>query len=158
MPERRVTFASIPPEELSSKDGATFMRRFRDHLGGSPADVVLWHGRDVAVRSRRQPVLHSRPARGVTDAEDNEVLRLFLALQSEYAETGGKWSKRGPTYSGVAAILGLIFSFSPPPIVGIGAGEQRLKAWWRWRRFLFVFILGAILFPFVINILANRVS
>src|SRR5262245_10714185 len=50
-------------------------------LGAAPS------GRKSAKQKAREIA-----ARGITDTEHNEVLRLLLAMQSEYEEPGGGWS------------------------------------------------------------------
>ena len=96
-------------------------------------------------------------AKGVSSSDHDEALRLLLALQSDYAgENPTTGSGKSLAIAGVLFLLAIALTVPPAIVIGIGAGDQRLRRWRAWLKFLFVFIPGAILLPFVINILANR--
>ena len=96
---------------------------------------------------------------GVTENTRDEALRLLLALLA-----GGDSSKSNAVHwrrfgiAGLMLLIAVVIVNPPGIVIGIGAGDQRLRSWRTWMRFLFWGIPGAVLLPFALNLLANRVS
>jgi hypothetical protein len=97
-------------------------------------------------------------AQGVSAANRDEALTILLALQSGAEDPAPKWNKTALAGYVAFALVTVILAFPPTLVIGIGAGEKRLRAWRSWLRFLFFFIPGAILLPFLLNILANLLT
>jgi hypothetical protein len=92
---------------------------------------------------------------GVEESEIKKAIELLLIIQSKYSPNVEEnnypmWFK---LLVWVGIIVSVILSFRPKLIIGIGKGNEKLKLWTRWLRFISItipgLIFGSIIWPYV---------
>lgn len=92
---------------------------------------------------------------GLSPDEQLKATEIILALQSDYVPEG-----QGQGFPGWflllffgGLIMCIILSITPPPLIGIGKGQEMINRWRWWMRFVFIaapaFLFINILWPFI---------
>jgi hypothetical protein len=87
---------------------------------------------------------HELLNKGLSQDDELEAIRLILAMTSQYNPNRLELPVWAWTYVGITFVLLIILAFAPRTLLGIGAGEKKIKRWRTWTKWVFITVPGVL--------------
>lgn len=88
--------------------------------------------------------------RGITPADDRQVMKLILSILSDLPGTQPKHNGWLLVLTVVGVALALMLSIHPRSMIAVGEGEKSIEFWQKWTKFVFSTVLVGFFFSGII--------